>query len=144
VSAVKRVSPEDAKVLLDEGYVYLDVRTEQEFEQGHPPGAYNIPLSHQGPGGMQPNPDFLDVVQASFPKDARLLLGCRSGARSLRALQVLQTAGYTDLVDLKTGFEGSRDAFGRPDPGWHHKGLPVETGHPEGLCYRDVHKKARG
>ena len=43
--AVKRISPEEARDLMDkEGYVYLDVRSVPEFAAGHPTGAYNIPL----------------------------------------------------------------------------------------------------
>ena len=58
----KRISPAEAKALLDEGYVYVDVRSIPEFDAGHPRGAYNVPLNHQGPNGMQPNPDFLAVT----------------------------------------------------------------------------------
>ena len=36
---IKRVSPAEAKTLMDEGYVYLDVRSEPEFAAGHPAGA---------------------------------------------------------------------------------------------------------
>jgi rhodanese-related sulfurtransferase len=138
VPEIKRVSPEEAQALLEEGYVYVDVRSEPEFEQGHVPGAYNVPLMHQGPGGMQPNPDFLVVMEKVFARDARLVLGCRSGGRSLRAAQMLQGAGYSMLIDLQTGWEGSRDAFGRPQPGWGPKGLPVETGQPEKRSYPDL------
>ena len=61
---VKRVSPEEAKKLIDdEGYVYVDVRSLPEFEAGHPTGAYNVPLMHQGPAGMTPNPDFMAVME---------------------------------------------------------------------------------
>ncbi len=42
---IKRITPEQAKELLDsnQGYVYLDVRTVPEFEAGHVPGAKNVP-----------------------------------------------------------------------------------------------------
>ena len=41
---VKRIDPEEARVLLDseQGYTYLDVRTEEEFAAGHVPAAVNI------------------------------------------------------------------------------------------------------
>jgi rhodanese-related sulfurtransferase len=138
VPEIKRVSPEEAQTLLDQGYVFVDVRSEPEFEAGHVPGAYNVPLMHQGPGGMQPNPDFLAVMQAAFEPEAHLLLGCRSGGRSLRAAQMLQDAGFQHLVDLQTGWEGSRDPFGRLQPGWSKKGLPTETGQPERQRYEDL------
>ena len=87
---VKRVSPHEADQLVrEEGYAYLDVRSIREFEAGHPAGAYNIPFLHKTPSGMQPNPEFADVVTTVFAKDAKLVLGCRSGNRSLRAAEIL-------------------------------------------------------
>lgn len=62
---VKRISPEEAKTLLDSssGHIYIDVRTTDEFDAGHVPGAKNIPVLEPGPaGGMQVNPDFVEVV----------------------------------------------------------------------------------
>lgn len=140
----KRVPPEEASRLLAEGYTYVDVRTEEEFERGHVPGAYNVPWSFREGGVVRPNPDFVAVVRATFPQGARLVIGCQSGGRSLKAAAALEAAGYTDLVELRTGFEGSRDAFGRPDPGWSKKGLPVENGLPEGRRYGDLPKHPSG
>src|SRR5689334_20222021 len=63
VCVVKRVDPEEAlRLVRDEGYVYVDVRSVMEFDEGHPEGAYNVPLLDAGPGGMAPNPDFVDVM----------------------------------------------------------------------------------
>ena len=122
--AFKRVSPEEAKALIDrEGYVYVDVRSLPEFEAGHPTGAYNVPLMHQGPAGMTPNADFLAVMQKTFAQDARLVVGCKAGGRSQRAAGLLESAGYTNIVDQKAGYEGAS-----PDePGWRPKGLPTTT-----------------
>ena len=139
---IKRVSSADAKQLLDEGYVYLDVRSEPEFAAGHPAGAVNVPLMHAGPRGMTPNPDFQAVVEALYPKDARLVLGCRSGQRSMRAADVLSAAGYTGLVDQRAGFDGTRDTFGQvTEAGWGQSGLPVETTTPGG-SYAELKQKA--
>ena len=139
---IKRVSPADAKQLLDDGYVYLDVRSEPEFAAGHPAGAVNVPLMHAGPRGMTPNPEFLAVVEALYPKDARLVLGCRSGQRSMRAADVLQGAGYTGLVDQRAGFDGTRDTFGQvTEAGWGQAGLPVETTTPGG-SYGELKQRA--
>jgi rhodanese-related sulfurtransferase len=123
----KRVSPEEASDLIDkEGYVYLDVRSVLEFEAGHPTGSYNVPIMHMGPAGMTPNPDFVDVVRRAFPKDAKLVVGCKAGGRSARATAVLEQAGYANVVDQRAGFEGAPDASGRiAEPGWRPKGLPV-------------------
>ena len=65
----KVISPEDAlEKMEDEDYAYVDVRSVQEFEGGHPEGAYNVPWKHMGASGMQPNDDFLKVMEATFPR----------------------------------------------------------------------------
>jgi rhodanese-related sulfurtransferase len=134
------VSPEEASALLAgaEGYVYVDVRSEPEFEAGHVPGALNVPLLHQGPGGMTPNAEFLQVMQQAFGKAERIVVGCKAGGRSKKAADQLARAGFTELADMSAGWDGSRDAFGAPVPGWSKKGLPVEAGKPAGQAYADV------
>lgn len=134
---VKRVSPEEAKRLMDEeGFTYVDVRSIPEFEQGHPSGAYNVPLLHMTPGGMQPNPDFVDVFQTAFSKEDKVVVGCKSGGRSLRAAQQLAQLGFTHVVDQRAGFAGSTDAFGqKQEAGWQGQGLPVSTRPEEGHAY---------
>ena len=127
--AVKRVSPSEARELIDkQGYVYVDVRSVPEFAAGHPTGAYNVPLMNMGPGGMTPNPDFM-AVMGSFPKDAKLVVGCKAGGRSARAASMLESAGYRSVTDQRAGFEGAPDpATGRiAEPGWRPAGLPVTT-----------------
>ena len=59
----------------DPEYVYVDVRTVEEFEQGHVPGAYNIPISFRTDRGMQPNPDFLPVVKRVFGPEQKIVFG---------------------------------------------------------------------
>lgn len=143
MATIQRVSPADAKKLIDEeGYTYLDVRSEQEYEAGHPVGSQNVPLMHAGPAGMAPNPDFLEVVQAIYPKDARLVVGCKAGGRSLKAVEMLTGAGYTRLIDQRAGFDGPRDAFGAlTEKGWSPAGLPVETT-TAGGSYLELKNKA--
>ena len=137
--AVARVSPEEARKLMDEeAYVYVDVRSIPEFEAGHPEGAYNVPLLHARAGTMLPNPDFLAVMQRHFPRNARLVVGCRSGGRSLQAATLLQSVGYTQVVDQRCGFEGSQDASGRPEAGWRPLGLPVSRAADAGRAYADL------
>ncbi len=111
------------------GYVYVDVRSEGEFEGGHPAEAYNVPWAHASPTGMVPNPDFMAVMKATFPTDAKLILGCMSGRRSLNAYAALEAEGYSQLVDQRAGWGGVRDAFGRvAEPGWAAEGLPTAVG----------------
>ena len=135
---VKRVSPEEAKQLIDdEGYVYVDVRSLPEFEAGHPTGAFNVPLMHQGPAGMSPNPEFMAVMETSFPKTARVVVGCKGGGRSARAAAMLESAGFTSVVDQKAGYEG----HGPAEPGWRPKGLPVSTQAPADHTYEGLRSR---
>ena len=93
----------------DDGHTYVDVRSVPEYERGHPEGAHNVPLLHFDPatGQMRPNPDFLAVMQANFPSDAKLLIGCQVGGRSGKAALILADAGYAP-VNVKGGFGGRR------------------------------------
>ncbi|HWA76956.1 MAG TPA: rhodanese-like domain-containing protein [Polyangiaceae bacterium] len=139
---IKSVTPEEAHQLVQQGALYVDVRSEQEFEQGHPPGALNVPIAHFGPAGMTPNTEFLAVMRAAFNQNEKLVVGCKAGGRSRRAAEMLEQAGFSDISDMAAGWDGSRDAFGRPLPGWSKRGLPVEPGFPEGQRYEDI--KTRG
>ena len=110
---------------------YLDVRTEPEFEAGHPAGALNVPVILLDPATRQPkpNPHFVATVAGQVPPTTKLLIGCQSGVRSERACTLLAEAGFTDVTNVQGGFGGARDASGRiVVPGWRDAGLPVETG----------------
>ena len=134
--AVKRISPEEARDLMDkEGYVYLDVRSVPEFAAGHPAGAYNVPLLDVGPAGMAPNPDFVTVVEKNFPRDARLVVGCKAGGRSAKAAAALEQAGFTNVVDQRNGYDGTPTPAGGVEPGWRPKGLPTSTDPVAGRSY---------
>jgi rhodanese-related sulfurtransferase len=137
MSTMQNKKPAEAKALLDtqEGWKYLDVRSVEEFAAGHPPGAWNVPIFHRGPLGMTPNEDFVAVVSRTFAKDTKLVVGCASGPRSMRACEILAAAGYTHLVNVEGGFMGGRDEFGRPIPGWASAGLPVEASAPPERSY---------
>ncbi len=140
----ERVSAQDAAQLLAAdggGYAYLDVRSVEEFGLGHPEGAYNVPLLVMGAGaaGMQPNAEFLRVVQAVFAVHAKLVVGCAVGSRSQTACAQLLAAGYTKVVELRAGYSGARDAFGRlVEPGWQAAGLPTATQAQAGRSYAEL------
>jgi len=141
----KRISPQEAHTKIQEGYAYVDVRTEEEFEQGHPEGAMNVPILLAAPGGMTPNPEFIKVILASFKPDAKIVVGCKAGGRSLKAALVLEKEGYADVFDQRAGWDGARDAFGKVmEPGWSRAGLPIEVGAPSGRSYGDLKRKASG
>ena len=111
---VTRVSPEDAQRLMDkEGYVYVDVRSVPEFEAGHPKGAYNVPLKHLEATGYSDNPDFFAVMEAAFGKNAKVVVGCKTGGRSLAAAQALLEEGFACVVDQRAGYVGT---FGPQGP----------------------------
>jgi rhodanese-related sulfurtransferase len=87
--------------------VILDVRTAQEFEQGHVPGAINI--SH-------------DELEARLPelaadRDKDVVVYCRSGRRAELALGVLDKAGFPRLYHLDGDYAG-----------WEAAQRPVEKG----------------
>jgi rhodanese-related sulfurtransferase len=141
---VKRITPPEAAQLLEEGWSYLDVRSIPEFDDGHPPGAANIPLLHFQGGRMAPNRDFQKVVEAAYPKDAKLVLGCKSGGRSMQAATLLQAAGYTNIVEMRGGFHGERDPLGRANiPGWVASNLPVEAKAAADKTYEALAAKAK-
>jgi len=142
---VKHVSVSEAHQLQQDGGTYVDVRSQAEFEQGHASGAVNVPLIDSDPvsGQMMANPDFVRVMQANFAPDARLLLGCQVGGRSMRASQMLASFGFSDVSNVKGGFAGLRDPMGRTvEAGWEESGLPVESGAPAGRRYTDLAAKA--
>jgi rhodanese-related sulfurtransferase len=137
--AVKRISPEEARDLMEkDGWAYVDVRSVPEFEAGHPAGAYNVPLLHRGPLGMSPNPDFLPTMKKTFPADAKIVVGCQSGGRSLQAASLLASEGYVSVVDQRAGFGGGMGPGGRPEPGWGPKGLPTSRAAAPGRTFEEL------
>lgn len=139
MSEVREAGPADCAALVqNEGYALVDVRSEPEFSSGHPQGALNIPLKRLGPAGMEDNPRFVEVMQALFPARTKLVLSCRTGARSLVAARLLERSGFSLLVNQRAGLEGRRDAFGgMAEAGWAAVGLPVETATPGGT-YEEI------
>jgi arsenate reductase len=125
--AIRQVSPGQAasELAADPTAVYLDVRTPEEFDAGHPAGACNVPVLVLDPTTRRPrpNPEFVGMVQRHLPAATKLLVGCQSGMRSQRACELLDEAGYADLANVRGGFGGSDDT-----PGWRDSGLPVESG----------------
>ena len=72
-----------------EGAVLLDVRSPQEYREGHIPGSKNVPLQQ------------LDKVEeVTENKDTVLYVYCRSGARSRQAVSLLKHMGYTNVHNI--------------------------------------------
>src|SRR6187431_1211055 len=140
---IKHVTVQRAQQQQASGATYLDVRSIPEFQQGHPPGAVNIPLLHLDPqtGQMLPNPEFLAVVKANFSTDATMVIGCKMGGRSQHACELLSTAGFRDVANVLGGWGGAPQMG---HTGWVQAGLPVETAADEAHEYDALHKKAAG
>lgn len=143
---IKQISVREARDLLqgDGDYVYLDVRSEFEFQQGHPDGALNIPLKQLNTQYrvLEDNPEFLAVVESNFPRDANLLLGCAVGQRSNMAGMILAQAGYLNLANIDGGFGGAKDMMGNLlKEGWVQAEFPVETGDGGEAGYQALKKK---
>ena len=71
------------------GAVLLDVRSPQEYREGHIPGSQNVPLQQ------------LDKVEeVTENKDTVLYVYCHSGARSRQAVSLLKHMGYTNVLNI--------------------------------------------
>ena len=121
------IRPKEAYQRMQEGFSYLDVRTVDEFKNGHAKGAVNIPIFIATPAGRQMNPNFMALVQEKFPAPAKLVIGCQSGGRSSKACELLGAQGYTEIYNIDGGFGGKINSeTGEPIKGWRDEGLPVE------------------
>lgn len=69
----------------------LDVRSQQEYQQGHIKGAINIPYDQ-----LKSNSELLNSQQNS-----EIIIYCRSGARAEKAYKTLHSKGFTQLIYLK-------------------------------------------
>lgn len=129
---VKRVTPVEAKKLVEEqNFVLIDVRSVPEFEQARTTIAHNIPFLHKMlDGAMVPNPEFAEAVKALIADPScGIVTHCGMGARSVRAALELQNLGYSQVVDMLGGFSGEHDENGEVvHPGWTDVSLPVENG----------------
>ena len=92
----------DAKAA-DPAVFLVDVRTPEEYADGHLRGAANFDWNA---------PDFLEQVQAACPKEAPVAVYCRTGRRSAEAAKKLAKAGFA-VCNLLGGIEGWQ-AAGKP------------------------------
>ena len=96
-----KVGPEQARELLDQGAILLDVREDAEWRAGHAPKARHIPLSR------------LPARLRDVPPNRTVVTVCRSGARSARAAALLAREGR-HVVNLPGGMHA-----------WARAGLPI-------------------
>ena len=86
------ITAEEAKQIMDseEGYIILDVRTQEEYDEGHIPGA--IVISHE---------EIAEKAEKVLTdKDQLILVYCRSGRRSKIAAEALVELGYTNIKEF--------------------------------------------
>lgn len=95
----------------NEPRLVLDVRTPQEYAEGHIPGAINIPHDQVS----------ADDARLRDWRDRTVVVYCRSGRRSAMAAEQLERGGFHQVRQLEGNF-----------PGWAGKGLPVELALPAG------------
>lgn len=89
---IRHVSMDDIVKIMEENkdYVIVDVRTPDEYKEGHIPNAINIP-----------NETINETVYNKLKdKNQLILIYCRSGSRSRQAAYKMQKLGYTNLVDF--------------------------------------------
>jgi phage shock protein E len=100
------ISPGEANTRKGNGsWVHIDVRSEDEYVQGHPSTTSNIPFLRFGALGVpKRNPDFVETIAAKFDKSQPIILSCQSGKRSAMAADVLQQSGFEKLADIEGGF----------------------------------------
>ena len=88
----EQISGAEAKALMDSesGYIIIDARTQEEYDQGHIPGAIMIPEY-----------EIADRAEKELPdKDQLILVYCRSGRRSKIAAEELVKLGYTNVKEF--------------------------------------------
>lgn len=100
-------APEFDKVFKADSVQLLDVRTPQEYAEGHIDGALNINVQSD---------DFRQMAEKELSKESTILVYCRSGRRSMDAAEILTELGYK-VVNLRGGIIE-----------WKEDGLPVTTG----------------
>jgi phage shock protein E len=92
--AVPLIEPVALRAMMASGvrFMLVDVRQPDEFAAGHIEGAVLMPL------------DTLEANLARLPKNVKLVVYCRSGHRSAKAVSIMMTHGYDRAVSLNGGF----------------------------------------
>ena len=91
-ASYEQITQEEAKQIMDNtnGYILLDTRTREEYDQSHIPGALLIPHTEIAQRAEEALPD----------KDQVILVYCRSGNRSKQASAALAELGYTNVKEF--------------------------------------------
>jgi len=113
---IAEITVAQAKEELEQGQVnlVLDVREPAEWEKGHIPGVVLAPRGmlewYADPSTPYAKPEL------TTQRDARIIVTCGSGGRSMLAAQTLKSMGYTNVVNMAGGFNE-----------WSKQGFPIES-----------------
>jgi rhodanese-related sulfurtransferase len=108
-SRISEVNVEQARERVESGAKLIDVREDNEWQDGHAAGA-----AHMGRGVIE-----RDIVQTYPEKDTELILYCGGGYRSALAADMLQKMGYSNVHSMDGGWAA-----------WKDSGAPVESEMP--------------
>lgn len=98
---IKVISVDEAALLVkDKTVVVLDIRSPEEFSEGHIEGALNINY-HE---------DDFETQIAKLDRDTKYILHCHSGGRSGNTEKLLESLGFNNVNHLKSGISGWRKA----------------------------------
>ncbi len=101
----KPIQVEQAVAKIEAGVQLLDVRTQQEWDEGHLKGAKLVTLSEEG---------FADKAKAVLDPKKPVVVYCRSGNRSAKAAKLLRDGGFATVLDMAGGIVA-----------WQKEGKPV-------------------
>ena len=90
-NSINTISVDEVKSLVDsfndqDNLVIIDVRTNEEYKEGHIKNSINIPVDN--------------IEKINYRKDTKIVLYCRSGNRSNQAALKLKNLGYENIYDM--------------------------------------------
>ena len=99
----KEISVSEAYEKYKQGAFFIDVRTQEEWNEFHAPNTSLVPL------------DQLSARLNEIPKDREIVVVCRSGNRSQQGRDILLNAGFTNVTSMQGGLSD-----------WRAAGYPIE------------------
>lgn len=89
------ITAEEMKNKIMQGAILIDVRSRQEYQEGHLPGAINIPEY-----------EVMRRIEKEIPKKNQLIVAyCQYGGRSRNVCRMMQRIGYTNVYNLYGGLD---------------------------------------
>ena len=92
---INNINYKQLKEMQNEDYYLIDIRSPQEYKEGHLEGAYNIPLYNI-------KKDINKVIKS---KEMGIIVYCTAGTRSIKAVNILQKNGYYNVYNLEGGLD---------------------------------------